>query len=317
MTHGPKNDCGSTLTAEASLNMTSRVRRAFPISLILLLAGCGAGDKTVFSSRTSPNGLLVAESVMIGDGEAGGQLVIRARDGREWHVDLANTAPNLFMRWIDNQQLEVWSEPQKLDLGNNDPIGDVRIVPKSFEFPKDIANAYRRIGLNTRNVFVLAEKVAATFVDRTKGTARVCVLTIGTMPDPMYDTANVEITAVVNPACNRSRPCAGIYTRFFLGNDHRPSPQAALTSATISDIPSYNRLPTGAGGTSIRGEFLEQSAETLVNELKGSSITLDFSRNFFDQVIRYELPLSAAAEPIGQFGLCVGDADMLPLRDQP
>jgi hypothetical protein len=306
------------MTAKASWAMASRMRPAFPIALVLLLAGCGAGDKTVFSSRASPNGSLVAESVMIGDdGEAGGQLAIRAKGGTEWHVDLANTAPDLFMRWIDDRQLEVWSERQKLDLGNNNKIGDVRIVSKSFEFPKDVANAYRRIGLNARNVLVPAEKVVATFVDLTKGTARICVLTISTTPDPTYDTANVEITAIVNPTCNRSRPCAGISTRFSLEDDRRLNPQATLTSATVSDIPSNNRLPTGTGGTSIRGQFLEQSAETLVNDLKGSSITLDFSRNFFDQVIRYELPLSVAAAPIGQFGLCVGDADMLWMRHRP
>jgi hypothetical protein len=251
---------------------------------------------------------------MTGDGEAGGQLVIRARDGTERHFDFADTAPGLFLRWIDDQQLEVWSERQKLDFGNSPRLGDVRIVAKSYEFPQDGARAYSRLGLNTRSIAVPAGNVVATFAKHTKGAARLCVLTIGTAPDPAYDTANVEITAFVNPVCNRARPCAGISTRFTLEDDRRTTPQVTLTSATISDIPSYNRLPTGADGTSIRGHFLEQSAVTLVDDLKGGFITLEFSRNFFNQVIRYDLPLSVALAPIGQFQVCLGDADMLWIR---
>lgn len=192
---------------------------------------------------------------MLGDGETGGQLVIRARDGTERHFDFADTAPNLFLRWIDDQQLEVWSERQKLDFGKNPSLGDVRIVPKSYEFPQDGANAYSRLGLNTRSVAVPSGKVVVTFANQTKVAARLCVLTIGTAPDPAYDTANVEITAFVNPVCNRARPCAAISTRFTLEDEHRTTPQVTLTSATVSEIPSYNRLPTGADGTSIRGNF--------------------------------------------------------------
>ena len=53
---------------------------------------------------------------------------------------------------------------------------------------------------------------------------------------------------------------------------------------------------------------------TLVDNLKGNSITLDFSRDFFDQVIKYDLPLSVIAAPIGEFEACLGDADILWLR---
>ena len=191
------------------------------------------------------------------------------------------------------------------------------IVPKSYEFPQDVANAYSRLGLNTRSVAVPSGKVVVTFANQTKVAARLCVLTIGTAPDPAYDTANVEITAFVNPVCNRARPCAAISTRFTLEDDHRTTPQVTLTSATVSDIPSYNRLPTGADGTSIRGQFLETAAATLVDDLMGDFVTLDFSRNFFDEVIRYTLSLSAAVEPIGQFQFCLGNADMLWIRHGP
>ena len=85
-----------------------------------------SGRQDGVSSRASQTESLVAENVMIGDGEPGGQLVIRARDGTERHFDFADTAPNLFLRWIDDQQLEVWSERQKLDFGKNPRLGDVR-----------------------------------------------------------------------------------------------------------------------------------------------------------------------------------------------
>jgi hypothetical protein len=90
-----------------------------------------------------------------------------------------------------------------------------------------------------------------------------------------------------------------------------------LTSATVSSIPSYDRLPTGSGGTSVRGQFLEQSAVSLVEKIKSGSITLDFSRNFFDEVIIYALPLSAVAKPVSDFENCLEDADFLWLQHRP
>jgi hypothetical protein len=60
----------------------------------LFIVGCGADGKTVFSSRVSPDGSRVAESVMVGDGEEGGKLLIRAKDGSTWQIAFPKTAPD-------------------------------------------------------------------------------------------------------------------------------------------------------------------------------------------------------------------------------
>ena len=242
----------------------------------MFLGGCSYGE-TVFSSRTSPDGSLVAESVMIGDGEAGGRLVIRAKDGSERHVDLAYTA-STFLRWQDDRHLEVWSEGPPIDLKGVDRLGNVSLVPRSYEIPKNLALAYSLPGTASRTVVVPAAEVVATFSRRPyeNGEGRICVLTLGTAPDPSFDAASVEITAGVTTSC-KPHPCSSIATRFSLADRRTSGRQTVLTSATVSDIPSYNRLPTGSDGTSIRGQVLEQSAATLIEALNKPSVVLDGS----------------------------------------
>ena len=272
----------------------------------------------MFSSRASPDGSFVAESVTIGDGEAGGRLVIRAKDGSERHIDFAETEPGLFLRWWDDTHLELWSERRQVDLKGADHLGGVSIAARSYDFPTDGATAYGRPGLATHTIAVPAGEVAATFDRRpyANGNGHFCILALRTAADPSFDPAGVEITAGVTSTC-RPRPCAGIDTRFTLADGRDGSRQSVLTSATISDIPSYNRLPTGDGGTSVRGHFLEQAAESLVEDLAKPSVVLDFSRDLFDQVLRYDLQLSGVAAPVGEFERCVGDADMLWMRHRP
>ena len=84
-----------------------------------------------------------------------------------------------------------------------------------------------------------------------------------------------------------------------------------LTSATIGDIPSYNRIPEGGEGTKVRGQFLEDSAVALIEQLKQPSIQIEYSRDFFDQVLEYDVPLTGHALQLGKFDACIGDADLL------
>jgi len=80
----------------------------------------------------------------------------------------------------------------------------------------------------------------------------------------------VEISVGVSNSCkrDRDRQCAGISTRFRLRDRNGTVPQTMLTSATIADILSYNRIPEGGEGTTIRGQFLEQNAVALIEHLK-------------------------------------------------
>jgi hypothetical protein len=61
----------------------------------------------------------------------------------------------------------------------------------------------------------------------------------------------------------------------------------------------------------IRGQFVEQNAVALMEQLKKPSIQIEYSRDFFGQVLNYEVPLTGHAEALGQFNACVGDADLL------
>ena len=87
-----------------------------------------------------------------------------------------------------------------------------------------------------------------------------------------------------------------------------------LTLATISDIPSYNRLAVGDRGTALRGVFLEDSASRLVKALRSGTVTLEFSIDFFERTARYVLPLASVATQTAEFNACLGDADMSWMR---
>ncbi len=104
------------------------------------------------------------------------------------------------------------------------------------------------------------------------------MLALKTRVDPSFDPADMEITAGVTSTC-KPRPCAGIDTGFTLADGRAGGRQSVLTLATISDIPSYNRLTTGDGGTSVRGQFLEQNAASPVEDIAQPSVVLDFSHD--------------------------------------
>jgi hypothetical protein len=82
-------------------------------------------------------------------------------------------------------------------------------------------------------------------------------------------------------------------------------------SATIADIPSYNRIPEGDEGTRTRGQFLEDSAAALIEELKMPSIQIEYSHDFFDQVLKHDVPLTGHAQKLDAFNACIGNADLL------
>jgi hypothetical protein len=108
-------------------------------------------------------------------------------------------------------------------------------------------------------IAVPASNVSVNFDQRSVKNGKSCVLLIEAAPDPSYDTAKVEITVGVSADCKRERPCAGVSMGFSLINRREMSPQTTLTSATICDIPSYNRLAEGTDGTMLRGQFLEEN----------------------------------------------------------
>jgi hypothetical protein len=84
------------------------------------------------------------------------------------------------------------------------------------------------------------------------------------------------------------------------------TPNEILTSATISEIPSYNELPDGTGYKAIRGQFLEKSANLLIEALQKPSFDIDYNFDFDQLNIRYTVPTRAISAPLGEFLKCVG-----------
>jgi uncharacterized protein YceK len=292
--------------------------------MILLLSGCGSAAKEIFSSRTSPDGSKVAENIGLDGTDGGtGRLVIRDTQSKVVHdLLLGHPAPDLFLKWLDSNNLEIWREGGPGEKEMPDQIGTVHVVRKFYLFPSSSTDTYKRPGLAIKRVTVPAENVSGTFEQHSdnvhlRNSARFCVLSIEIKPDLSYDAAKVEITVGMN-IDRKPRPSAGVGTDFTLGTQLQPGRQTILTSATISDIPSYNRLPTGDQGTRVRGQFLEQNAAALIEQLKQPAIQIEYSRDFFQQVIKYDLPLTGAAEALQQFSACIGNADFLWLKhDHP
>jgi hypothetical protein len=291
-----------------------RIESAIPALIALLLTDCG-DKEIVFSSRTSPNGSMVAENVLVDHGGPanGGtsHLIIRNAHAKSYDEVLDESAPDLFIRWVDERHLEVWREGALCDPPMPEMMGDVHIACKSYD------PFTRRPGISAETIAVPAGNVSVLFEQRPIKNGTSCVLSIETAHDPSYDSAKVEITVGVSNSCkgDRDRPCGGISTRFSLSDHHSTAPQAMLTSVTVADIPAYtNRLPEGGEGTMIRGQFLEQNAVALIEHLKRPSIQIEYSRNFFDQVLKYDVPLTGQAKALGEFDACVGDADLLWVR---
>jgi hypothetical protein len=61
----------------------------------------------------------------------------------------------------------------------------------------------------------------------------------------------------------------------------------------------------------LRGQFLGQNAVALNERLNQPSLQIEYSRDFFEQVLIYDLPLVAVAKAVGEINACVGDADLL------
>ncbi|MFG1202252.1 hypothetical protein V5F29_07635 [Xanthobacter aminoxidans] len=283
--------------------------------LFLLLAGCGVADVSVLSRRTSPDGTLVAENLLTGD-EGNGRLLIRKKDGSEHHFDFTHGLADLFLRWSDDRTLEVWTEEPQPEFIDSFKLGDVWIIPKVYgRYSHKWRQSKSSEIYSTKNMIMAHnDKILSAFDSSTSGTSRLCILRMGATERPDHATAEVELTAHVNSGCNRRRPCGAIDSRFTLDDRHNTDHQTILTSATISAIPSYNSIPTGDRGITLRGEFLEQNAADLLDKLNGDFITIDFVQDFSDREIIYNIPLLSLKSSIDKFRTCVGDADMLWLR---
>jgi hypothetical protein len=96
-----------------AIRATMRIALAIFTLIAPLLAGC-SNREIVFSARTSPSGSMIAENVLVESAAPNGgtgHLVIRNAHAKHgYDVDLGDSAPDVFLRWIDESHLEVWRE---------------------------------------------------------------------------------------------------------------------------------------------------------------------------------------------------------------
>jgi hypothetical protein len=282
---------------------------------VVCLTGCSFfGATTVLSSRKSPDGSMVAENVLVDDpGGGAGYLIIRSTLTDDRYKALMGTpAADLFMRWIDNTHLEIWREGSR-DISEPDDVGPVHVVRKSYVFPYNIDERNLNGDVSPREITVPEANVSTTFSQLSSEKLRSCKLSIGIAPDPAFDAASLEITVGVSTSCEHHRPCgAGMHTRFSLSNGHASDRQTILTAATIADqLPSNNRVAEGTGGTTVRGQFLEQNAIAVLEHLAQPSIQIVYWRDFFKQKIKYDVPLVGSTKALSESRACIGDADFL------
>lgn len=102
--------------------------------------------------------------------------------------------------------------------------------------------------------------------------------------------------------------CGAVESHFSVGKKVDHAGHDFLTSATVSEIPSYNVLPEGVGYRAIRGTFLQGSGALLIEALKKPSFDIDYNFDFDDENIRYTVPTSAISASLSEFVKCVGSA---------
>jgi hypothetical protein len=152
------------------------------------------------------------------------------------------------------------------------------------------------------------EAISAVFSREDADGRQTCRLSLQAKDGSLYDEIGADIEANVN-ACSLPMACPGIDTRFRIGHRVDGTFGKLLTSATISDIPSYNRLPDGFGYTTIRGQFGAANADKLVDELQKESFNLQYSINFDEATFSHEIPTQKIKRPVADFLSCTVGAD--------
>jgi hypothetical protein len=287
------------------------MKAAILIIVGLTIAGCSLMAETiVFSSRSSPNGKIVAENVAIDDGQDGiGQLRVRSTSTTQsQQLPLRLPDPEMFLRWTDDEHLEIWRSSVSGDhLVLSGPFANLQIVEKTYN--ADQSDSFSKLALTKQTVVVPTNGLRAEFRQIEDRNGKHCRLSIDVPSAPSHEHASVEIEFRVW-RLNAREKHADISTNFKLENPAKDTFKFMLTSATISDIPSYNRLPEGTEGTMIRGQFLEHSAVALMDKLKSSSIQLEYSRNFFGQIVVYDIQTFEIKQQTDQLLTCIGDAKL-------
>jgi hypothetical protein len=266
----------------------------------------------LFSSATSPDGVWIAENFGT-EGCCGGGFVLvhkisEASAPSDAAIFSPSPASDLFLIWRDDSTLSLVQDSNSEPLKGPSTYRGIAILYLKYQNKVNYDHFFGPANVSQKVVQLKNGNISAdTSVDTTKS-GRLCRLSLTAIDGTIYDKVGLHIVTSVNH-CNRSIDCAGISSEFWIGKRIDGQQGIALTSATVSDIPSYNRLPTGDHNSAVRGSFGEGSAVDLVTALSSEMLDVQYSLNFFDAIISYRLETSQIASSIDSFKTCISGGD--------
>ena len=292
------------------------------ISIVIAVSIAGivkycSDTPVLFSSQLSPNGVWMAENYGYLYSEQGGYITLkRANDSSfsfyksEKSIHFPFTTPALFFIWRDDQHLTIAQPSNEPRISNNADFEGVQL--SYLTYPSDGHWPFHGRREVARDLG--EDAISATFNEKNGPTPnrKICALDLAGADGEVYDHIGITITASVgpcNPALGEIKFCGGISSKFYVGQRKDHQYGQLLTSATLFNIPSFNRVPDGFGYTNLRGQFVENSATELVEDLKMATFEAQYSFNFDDTIITYRMPTRRISSVIQNFLQCTRNAD--------
>jgi hypothetical protein len=270
-------------------------------------------DRELFSSSSSPDGLLVVENYMVdgcGGSCATGLIVLRKRDGgSKAQVDLPEPDPNIFFQWIDDTHLQILTQDRRptVRLDTAEELDGVHIATGTYPA---VTAEQSAAGMAYKVVHELHEAdVSASFSKEVVGNGEVCRLKVIGNHGGEFEKLGIEIDAVNNQCIlgEQGLPnCAGMTSRFWVAEPSTAARRLILTSADVSGAHGYGVLPTSNDHMTIRGQFLNTSATLVANRLRSGQFSIDYNFGFSNLSVRYLFPPASIKGPTLSFLRCIG-----------
>jgi hypothetical protein len=264
----------------------------------------------LFSSAVSPDGTWIAENFGTGGCCNGGFVVVRKISERSSNaaIVLPSPAADLFMIWRDDTNLSLFQNAYDGPFNGPSTYRGVNIAYSTYSLGVNDHHTFDAANVSKKSLAVKEKDVSVETSERQTTSGRMCVLSLSIRDGVVYDKVGVRIEASVN-RCDRDRLCVGISSNFWVGERVDRRLAVALTSATISSIPSYNRTPVGDRMGAVRGGFYGNNAVQLMAAFDSRSIDIQYSLNFFDEIVSYTIPTNEISESLDFLIPCVRAAD--------
>ena len=272
-------------------------------------------DSMLFSARTSPTGKWVVENYGNTCSDFRGNFVaIRKSGDRPSPSDKLTSLywpdTSLFFVWTDDDHLAVKEGPFRLIV--DQPIIDgpsefkgIHITYSRYEFAHSGQDPYK--AQNVTRVAFPEDHVTASFDEKKFGQGKMCELSLNLDDGTIYDAVGLDIDINATPCSGMV--CGGVSSQFWVGNRLDGRYGKPLTSATVSFLPSYNKLPQGADHRAVKGGFYSNGAINLVKQLSSQQPSVQYLFNFNEDLVSYEFSTDQIRPVLDRFMLCIAGVD--------